>query len=155
MNEKSHLGGGPVHCNMLQHAATHCNTLQHTATHCSTLQYTAAHCNTLQKHCNTPQHTATYWWPHPWSLKKLHSCAGPLHCNTLQHTTTHCNTLQHTATNCITLQHIATHCNTPHHTGGPTSGVGKSRTQAQALFADTNYFVVVCRIGNKIENVRK
>jgi len=152
---ESRLGGGPVHCNMLQHAVTHCKTLQHTATHCSTLQYTAAHCNTLQKHCNTPQHTATYWWPHQWRRKESYSCAGPLHCNTLQHTTTHCNTLHHTATNCNKLQHIATHCNTPHPTCGPTSGVGKSRIQAQALFTDTNYFVVVCRVGNKIENVRK
>ena len=67
---ESRLGGGPVHCNMLQHAVTHCKTLQHTATHCSTLQYTAAHCNTLHKHCNTPQHTATYWWPHQWSWKE-------------------------------------------------------------------------------------
>jgi len=63
---------------------------------------------------------------------------GYVHCNTLQHTTTHCNTTssvkfaspsavvvvgregtveagvnsyQHTATHCNALQHTATHCN--------------------------------------------
>jgi len=124
---------------VLQCIAVCCSVLQCVVEFCSVLQRVAACCSEQGLRLN-----ATF-----------HSCAGPLHCNTLQHTTSHCNTLHHTATNCNTLQHIATHCNTPHHTGGPTSGVGKSRIQAQVLFTDTNYFVVVCRVGNKIENVRK
>ena len=68
-------------------------------------------------HCNTMQHNTT----HCAALHNTnfhHHLAWILHlgCNTLKHDTTHCNTLQHTIPHCNTLQHTAIRWNALQHT---------------------------------------